>query len=175
MSAFTDEMSAARGVLRKAALNETGEWIAGLASWNWFWTLTHDAVRLDGADSSRPHALVGQQRHRSLVRRWVFGTVRVLDPSAQWWSETERHQTGQCHEHGLMAASDTAPWLKMRQAWYELAGYAVVRPIERLHETDGKVLVARYVAKYSEKAAAGTPLIAGFGLLPSPSHSLVLR
>jgi hypothetical protein len=81
----------------------------------------------------------------------------------------ELHETGIPHEHGLLALSETAPALSMRQAWWDLAGFARLDPIKDSHA------VARYVAKYAGKKAAWTPCVWGFGLLREPSFAQVLR
>jgi hypothetical protein len=146
-----------------------GSWVAGLAPWSHFITLTHDPRRL-----GRGHTMVGRQRHRRVLSKWIYDYVRRLDHGAQWFSEMELHKSGQCHEHGLLAVSATAPVLSMRQAWYDLAGFCDVRLIAG---DDDKQRIARaiYVAKYTGKATAVEPFIAGFGLHRSASHSVTIR
>jgi hypothetical protein len=103
------------------------------------------------------------------VRDWFHGEVRTRDADARWWSELELHASGIPHEHGLLALGATAPALSMRQAWWDVAGYARVDAINE------PLAVARYVAKYTGKAAAWAPCVWGFGLLREPSFSRVLR
>jgi hypothetical protein len=69
----------------------------------------------------------------------------------------------------LCALADNAPALSIRQAWWDLAGYA------RLEGIKNPEAVARYVAKYAGNKAAWAPCVWGFGLLPEPSFSQTLR
>lgn len=145
-------------------LAEYGRFIAGLTDWTHFVTLTHDPRRL-----SPGHTLVGRQRHRRQVGAWVRYDLRALAPEARWWSEMELHRSGQAHEHGLLAIASTSPLLSARQRWFERCGYADIIAIR-----DGQG-AAEYVAKYTGKAQAVEPLIAGFGLLRVASFSQLLR
>lgn len=150
-------------------LEAYGIWIAGLAPWTHFVTLTHRLPDSSDANRARNYTRVGLSRHRRLVRQWFHGEVRPRDAGARWWSELELHETGIPHEHGLLAVGPAAPALSMRQAWWDLAGYARVDPI------NDSEAVARYVAKYAGKKAAWAPCVWGFGLLRQPSFSQVLR
>ncbi len=150
-------------------LDAYGIWIAGLAPWSHFVTLTHRLPDSSDANVARLYTRVGIGRHRRLVREWFHGQVRPRDRGAQWWSEMELHATGIPHEHALLAVSGKAPVLSMRQAWFDVAGYA------RLEGIENPGAVARYVAKYAGKSAAWPPCVWGFGLLPRPSFSQVLR
>jgi phage-related protein len=154
--------------LTEERLNAYGAWLASLAPWTHFITLTHDPRRLGAG-----HSIVGRQRHRRVLSKWVFDDVRRLDEGARWFSEMELQKSGQAHEHGLLAASSTAPVLSMRQAWFERAGYCDVRTIDR-SEAEG-IGRAMYVAKYTGKATAVEPFIVGFGLHRVASHSLTLE
>ena len=158
----------------EAVLDAYGDWIAGLAPWNFFASLTHDPKRIARSStvSHQAYDRVGIQRHRRLVRAWFYEDVRRLDPSARWWSETELHASGQPHEHGLLAVRDRAPIGAMMDAWYQRAGAYDRQPLEGIGATFS---AARYVAKYTGKAAAWEPSVWGFGLLPAPSFSTVLR
>lgn len=168
---------------REAVLLATGEWIASLAPWSHFFTLTH---RLPGDTPplesyyrrtlpARPlpniptYTRVGIQRHRRMVRKFFYDVIRPYDHAAQWWSEMEMTQAGVPHEHAMVALSPNAPVLSMRQWWYESCGYAVMETIE-----GSSITPAAYVAKYTEKGGAIPPLICGFGLNSRESHSLVL-
>ncbi len=150
-------------------LTEYGLWIASLAPWLYFVTLTHRLPDSSDANLARQYTRVGIARHRRLVREWFHGAVRPRDPGARIWSETELHLTGVPHEHALLAVSDTAPVLSLRQAWFDMAGFA---RIERIEDPSA---AARYVAKYAGKTGAWPPNVWGFGLLPRPSFSQVLR
>ncbi len=139
-----------------------GEWIATLAPWRYFLTLTHDPGRLGDmqVDPRRPYHRVGVKRHRRLVREWFYQDVRRLDPTAQLWGELEMQPvSGQAHEHCTLACSDVAPHLKMRQAWYERAGWCDMKRIE-----GSAISAAAYCAKYASKATSVEPLFLGFGL-----------
>lgn len=149
-----------------SVLAEYGRFIGSLASppWGFFVTLTHDPRRLAAG-----HTIVGRQRHRKQVRGWVRDDLRALAPEAQWWSEMEEHASGQAHEHGLLSIAPTSPLLSIRQRWSERCGYAFIVPVPSVQAA------AEYVAKYTGKAAAVEPVIAGLGLLPRASFSRVLR
>ena len=150
-------------------LDAYGTWIAGLAPWTHFVTLTHRLPDSSDANLARHYTRVGFSRHRRLVREWFHAVVRPRDAAARWWSELELHETGIPHEHGLLALAGNAPALSIRQAWWDLAGYA------RLDGIKNPEAVARYVAKYAGKKAAWAPCVWGFGLLREPSFSQTLR
>lgn len=161
-----------RYAMTEDVLGEYGRWVASLAPWDFFVTLTHDPRRLaqqlvdEGAiatvdaERMRPMetgiTIVGLQRHRREVRRWFYDDVRRFDHRAQFWGETELHATGQAHEHALLRVAGGARVLSMRQAWFERAGYAMFDRIE------DATAVAAYVAKYTGKAAASEPHVYGF-------------
>jgi hypothetical protein len=169
--------------LEAPVLAEYGRFISGLAPWTHFVTLTHDPRRMQphlftrGRSDSRVQrshgspdvALVGPQRHRKQVKAWVRYDLLSMAPDARWWSEMESTKAGQAHEHGMLSLPATAPLLSIRQRWYERCGFAHIRAIASVQEA------AEYVAKYTGKAAATEPVIAGFGLLPVASFSQVLR
>jgi len=158
------EWSAVMSRQRAEILDAYGSFIASLAPWTHFITLTHDPRRLANLDGQ--HTRVGLQRHRRLRKEFVFDVVRRLDPTARWWSETELHLSGQPHEHAMLAAAENAPVYSMMAEWYALGGAWRVERIESTHAA------ACYVAKYGEKAAAWEPMVAGLGLHRLPSHSL---
>lgn len=148
---------------RREILDAYGSFIASLAPWTHFVTLTHDPRRLANLDGQ--HTRVGLQRHRRLRKVFVFDHVRRLDPTARWWSETELHLSGQPHEHGMLAAAENAPVFSMMDEWFGLGGAWRVERIDSMHAA------ACYVAKYGEKAAAWEPMVAGFGLMPRASFA----
>jgi hypothetical protein len=97
-------------------LDAYGVWIASLAPWTHFVTLTHRLPDSSDANLARHYTRVGMSRHRRLVREWFHGAVRPRDPAARWWSELELHATGIPHEHGLLALGLTAPSLSMHRS-----------------------------------------------------------
>jgi hypothetical protein len=149
-------------------LDAYGTFIAGLAPWTHFVTLTH---RLPEDPSASTWRRVGVARHRRLVRDWFYEDVRRLDPSARWWSEMEFHASGVPHEHGMLCLAANAPDLTMRSRWWERAGYAKWLDVD----ARGAIAPAAYVSKYAQKATSREPLVFGFGLLPAPSFAQVLR
>jgi hypothetical protein len=144
-------------------LDAYGEWIDGLAAWSHFVTLTHALPDSSDANKARGYTRVGVQRHRRMVREWFHKTVRRADASARWWSETELHESGQPHEHGLLAVSDARA--ATYGEWAASCGYM------KLHRIQVGFSAARYVAKYTGKATSLTPMIFGFGLGSEPSFS----
>jgi hypothetical protein len=149
-----------------SGLQAYGDWVATLAPWSHFLTLTHDPRRL--AEISPSWSRVGVQGHRRRVRDFFFDCVKKFDPSARWWSEMELHESGQAHEHVLLAASPTAPVLSMRQVWFERCGYCRVDEIR-----ENSAVVAAYIAKYGGKAGAYPPFVFGFGLNSRESFATV--
>jgi hypothetical protein len=152
-------------------LDAYGRFVADLPpppGWTHFVTLTHDPRRLGVG-----HTIVGRQRHRRVMHDWLYDDVRRFDPSAIWYSELELHKSGQAHEHGLLSVATSAPVLSMRQAWFDRAGYAIVRPIGGA-DTVRAYAEACYVAKYAGKWSAVEPFIVGLGLHRRASHSLTL-
>ncbi len=147
-----------------------GEYVAALAPWMYFVTLTHDARRLAPAGSGLlPWTRVGVARHRKSVNRYFHTSIRSLDPGARWWSEMELHKSGQPHEHALLAvSSERVPVLSMRQAWYDGYGWMDVDRI------DSAAAVAIYVAKYGGKVGAWPPSVWGFGLHKDATFSTVI-
>ncbi len=155
--------------IEAGVLTEYGRFISSLAPWTHFATLTHDPRRLQTG-----HTIVGRQRHRKQVQSFVRDDVRRLDRGSRWWSEMELHASGQCHEHALLALADSAPWLSIRQRWYERCGYMKIEAITAATLAGhGVTSAAEYVAKYTGKATAVAPIIAGFGLLSRESWSRV--
>lgn len=171
--------TARRYGMADATLDEYGRYVAQLAPWRWFVTLTHRMP--DGLEVGRRSAvtelgrehrgralgdevvmhtgasIVGVKPHRRDVRRWFYDVVRPTDRTALWWSEAEEHKSGSVHEHGLLACSEVAPHLMWRTKWFELAGYCYIAPVTRVEGA------AVYVAKYTGKAAAVEPCVYGFG------------
>jgi hypothetical protein len=154
-------------------LDAYGEWIARLAPWSHFVSLTHDARRLATGPtvSHQAYSRIGLQRHRRLVRDWFFDDVRKFDNTARLWSETELHKSGQPHEHALLALRPNAPSGLIMEAWFNRAGAYDRQPLETI---EGTFSAARYVAKYTAKGSALEPRVWGFGLLAEASFSRVL-
>ena len=162
--------------LQAAALDATGHWVAGLAPWRSFITLTHAPV---SATSVQPltirkhrsgfgtYTRVGVQRHNHLVREWFHEVVRPDDPTAEWWSETELHISGQPHEHGLIAHAEGAPLFDWLDHWYRMDGGGIWKSQPFSQDPDERVRAACYVekaAKYVGKMASQAPKVWGRGV-----------
>lgn len=173
--------------LSVAALDATGHWVAELAPWRSFITLTHRSL---GGKSFQPitsrshrsgsssYTRVGLSRHNKMVREWLYDDVRAVDPSAQLWGETELHVSGQPHEHALLACAESAPLYTFMQAWYDRSDGGIWNLQPFSQDPDERVRAACYVekaAKYAGKLACQPPKVLGFGLLAAPSFSQVLR
>jgi hypothetical protein len=181
------ESQADTRALQAAALDATGHWVAGLATWRYFVTLTHALVAVTSVQpvTSRKHrsgwssyTRVGVSRHNRLVRDWFHEVVRPDDPTARWWSETELHASGQPHEHGLLACAEPAPVFSWLGRWYGMKGGGIWKSLPFSQDPDERVRAACYVekaAKYAGKMASQAPKVWGFGLLRDPSFSQVLR
>jgi len=176
-----------------AALDATGHWVAGLAPFGSFVTLTHRPLMLGSVQpltmhvprhrrsrsfGSSAYTRVGLARHNSMVRDWFYDDVRRLDPTARLWGETELHAAGQPHEHALLACAESAPLYTFMQLWFDRPGGGAwnVQPFSQ--DPDERVRAAAYVekaAKYAGKLACQPPKVFGFGLLAAPSFPQVLR
>lgn len=162
--------------LQAAALDATGRWVAGLAAWRHFVTLTHALVAVTSVQpvTSRKHrsgwssyTRVGVSRHNRLVRDWFHEVVRSDDPTAEWWSETELHASGQPHEHGLLACAESAPVFSWLGRWYAMEGGGIWKSQPFSQDPDERVRAACYVekaAKYAGKMASQAPKVWGRGL-----------
>lgn len=169
-----------------AALESTGQWVARLAPFSSFVTLTHRPILAGAAQAvtSRSHrsgsgayTRVGLRRHNSMVRDWFYDDVRGVDPTARLWGETELHANGQPHEHALLALAESAPLFQCMQAWYDRPDGGIWNAQPFSQDPDELVRAAAYVekaAKYAGKLACQPPKILGFGLLPAPSFARVL-
>lgn len=143
-----------------------GGFIAALAPWTEFVTLTHRPLSRRGQWSR-----VGMKYHRRLVRNWFYGEhefygrgVRDIDPVARLWSETELHATGIPHEHALLATEvDITERVAMRDIWRGVCGSLMKGQGAYFEHIRDNVGAAQYVAKYTEKSASKTPRIFGFG------------
>lgn len=152
-----------------------GPWVAGLADWKLFPTLTYDTRRLgrrsvtlpaqDGAvGKPRPRALrvdeltrsVGAQQVCRDLGRYVNDVEHVLRRSVAAVFMLEAHKSGNLHVHGLLGFLPGQEWLPgvadaaiaSTQAWYRRHGYARVKNIERDKDA---AAIAEYCAKYACK------------------------
>jgi hypothetical protein len=154
---------------------EFGRWLASLADWRYFITLTHrtpTSTRLSYADYTR----VGLARHNRMVRSLFYDNIRALDPTARFWGETETHAAGGFHEHALLSCASTFGVYGAMASWFDRrdGGWWDVQPFDSSRAVE---LAAGYIekaAKYAGKLAAQPPKVYGFGLLPQASHSLTL-
>lgn len=151
-----------------AALEAYGSFIASLAPWSHFVTLTH---RPPDDERSVAWHRVGVAHHRRMVREWFHDDVRRYDPDASWWSEMEFHLTGQPHEHGMLYVDALAPTLSMRQAWWDRSGFAKWLTIDHR----GAISPAAYVSKYSQKSTSREPMVWGLGLGPDPAPQTIVQ
>lgn len=143
-----------------------GEFIASLAAWSEFVTLTHRPL-----DRRGNWTRVGISYHRRLVRNWFYGEhefygrgVRDVDPVARLWGETELHASGVPHEHALLATNvDAWDRVAMRDVWREVCGSQLKHQGAYFEHIDRVVDAAGYVAKYTEKSSSKSPRIFGFG------------
>ena len=142
--------------LQTAAGDATGQWIAALAGWRYFITLTHAPLAGTSLQplTSRKHrsgfgayTRVGLRRHNRLVREWFHEVVRAEDPTAEWWSETELHVSGQPHEHGLLACAESAPVFSWLDRWYAMDGGGIYKALPFSQDPDERVRAACYIEK----------------------------
>jgi hypothetical protein len=163
---FDFEMAMLGDRLTREGLSAYGSWIAGLAPWSDFITLTHDPKRL-ARPGAKTWSQVGPLSHRRRVRFWLREVRKRIDPGLRWWSEMERLPSGACHEHSLAVWSERAPVYSALQFWFDLAGAWDRRLI-----ADGSEKVAAYIGKYGGKSGAFPPLIVGLGVHERESHSV---
>jgi hypothetical protein len=147
-------------------LMKYGGWIATLAPWAEFVTLTHRPRTTWGTLTQ-----TGMKYHRRMVRSWFYGDapfrgfgVLDFDPTARWWSETEFHWSGIPHEHGMLATGASAvARVGMRDAWRQVCGDLAKAQGAKFKHVYSDVGACAYVAKYTEKSASQEPRVFGFG------------
>lgn len=170
--------------LATEAGKEYGEWVARMAPWSGFVTLTHRSLIAAPGEAvvtirkhrtgGNVHTRLGIKRHNREVREWFHETVRRIDRGACWWSETELHESGQPHEHGLLAVSASAPIYSMLDDWFRRPGGGAWN-YKRLPTEGDLVRVAEYVgkaAKYAGKLAGQPPKVWGLGVHTRESFAI---
>jgi hypothetical protein len=151
-----------------------GPYVANLAAWRLFPTLTYDTRRLLRAKTTLPPqtGAVGRPRPRALregaprlvgfgaLRRDLDGYVRDLQSRLRQpllaVFAVERHKSGALHVHGLIAPVRGREWFSgllddaivATQAWYAKHGYA--RVVNIAGDKD-EAAIAAYCAKYATK------------------------
>lgn len=153
-----------------------GPWLSDMADWRYFITLTHRRPTSTRA-SYAPYSRVGLVRHNRMVRSWFFEDVRVVDPSAGLWGETESHLAGGFHEHLLLACARATGVYALLAAWFDRkdGGFWDVSTFDGPGRS--AELAARYLekaGKYASKISSQPPKVWGLGLHAKESHSLVL-
>lgn len=167
----TEYRTSPSGVSVNAAQMAAGEYVASLAPWNVFVTLTHRPrevederafvyVRPGGERSivygrSAAGYSVAMDTAQRRVKSWFHRAVRRYDSYASMWAETELHKSGAPHHHLLLAVRRGFPLKSVRQAWWEECGYAraewLVEPVK----------AATYAAKYAVKETGVPPIVYG--------------
>lgn len=137
-------------------LDAFGEWVASLAPWTHFATLTY-APPVGHVVTTQTWTRVGMQHARRQLRDWFHRDVRIAVPTAVCWFETELHQSGQPHHHGLLALGDERPRPGLERRWAH--GHAQVEVIDY-----SSFSVARYVEKAAIRPEARPPVIWGLPL-----------
>lgn len=159
-----------------AAMTGYGQWLADLAPWRYFVTLTHRAPN-STAPSYTPYTRVGLNRHNRMVRDWFYQSVRPLDITARLWGETETHVAGGFHEHALLAVNPTMGIYAAMAAWYDRTEGGLWN-VRRFDSDRAVELAGAYIekaAKYAGKAAAQPPKVYGLGLDTAPNFLHIPR
>jgi len=157
-----------------------GQWLADMADWRYFITLTHRRPT-STLSTHTPYTRVGLVRHNRMVRSWFHDDVRLVDSSARMWGETESHVAGGFHEHLLLACAENSGVYAWMQAWFDRrdGGHWDCQPFAAGGDRARRVeLAAMYIekaAKYAGKMASQPPKVWGFGLHASETHSLTLK
>jgi len=128
-----------------------GEWLADMADWTLFGTLTYDPERCRLVPGKRygERSMPGLDVVRAHAFRWLrSGPVAVGRPVEAAVVGVERHKSGWPHMHALLklpGGVHKGDLVGMGQSWYREHGYA------RLELPRQKDDVAAYVAKYVAK------------------------
>jgi len=153
--------------MRERARGAAGVWIANLAKWDLYTTLTYDPKRVAGSrpeqpDASRAPSDFATMRH---VQAWLLGAEHLLGRVVSAAYGLEKHSSGFPHWHGLLAAGGVSSeeFAALSKSWYEPHGFARFDRVQR----DDTQAIASYVAKYLSKGPgellvmggkAGSPL-----------------
>ena len=129
---------------RDRAQAALGPWIAQLASWDYYVTLTYDPDRPGRAhgppsiDTSRHHVESWLDELLASSRTFVLGALAL-----------EYHKNGWPHWHGLVATGRAGHGLEraLYHPWYRLYGYARVEAIRPNHAKTISAYCAKYLVK----------------------------
>jgi hypothetical protein len=136
-----------RADLREAARSAGADWLATLAPWDLYATLTYDR-RKWYVDAKPPSSQVSISHLHSFVRRAGQALHRpVLAVSA-----LENTQAGWPHWHGMLASGglDESQFALLSSLWYEPHGYAKFYRVRQ----DTSLPIAKYITKYLTKESA---------------------
>jgi hypothetical protein len=141
-----------------------GEWIAQLADWEVFVTLTYDPKKHPWCPSDRE-----TWKH---WRWWIHGQIGPSLPGLRAVGAIEHHASGWPHVHSLVGwptrANPSLPLARypkvFYEPWFEEHGYA------RVDTVTSTVGAAAYVSKYLTKTL-GNPHGPGLMVYPDPLRS----
>lgn len=153
--------------------NAYAEWLATLAPWGLYLTLTYDRKRWYSEDVPPSHWSAA--RH---VRSYHHEATELLRRPVYLAATHERTRAGWPHWHGLLAAGEVSrvEFAALSQAWFSAHGFAHFARIQ----TGTQGVVSQYVSKYmvKEDCAAellgpwqngGAPLQRSLGFVRGPS------
>jgi hypothetical protein len=136
-----------------------GDFVSGLAEWDYFMTLTFDPQRC------------GEVRNLQQVRRafftWVSSVESYLRCRLLYVAAVEAHKSGRLHLHGVVKAARARKpadqylaWL----LWWQRYGRAQVGPFR------DRAAACRYAAKYLAKDPLEGGILLSRGLVSSSSR-----
>lgn len=149
----TDAISSPLTITSESALRSTfATWLATLAPWSLYLTLTYDPKRPEvhhvppSKWAVARHVRQFHLRASAILARPTFAAVATEDTRAGW-----------PHAHGLLAAGvvDSREFAALSQAWYSARGFA---RFDRIQAGTQNV-VAEYVAKYLTKESSEVLLL----------------
>lgn len=138
------------------------EWIAGAATWDWFFTGTFAPPGTKGADPStgldreraRGHTAVGYSLSDRRFREFI-GRLDERQPmaGAYWLRAREPHQLSRStHFHALIGGVGKLSRREAFEDWFRTNGQARIVPVMRDFDTGeavgSRLAVSRYVCKY---------------------------
>jgi len=168
-----DVLLRAESDTRRAAQQAMGPWIASLAAWDWYVTLTYDPKRSPSLDKPPTDPTCTRQAAKWLTDIHDRASTFLVAVMA-----LEHHQSGWPHWHGLVKTGHIphAGAKALYKEWYSLHGYARIEPVGR----PDVIPIADYVAKYLCKEGAETiidwrPRALSFGAIQSLASRPSLR
>ena len=156
-----EDVSSARAISREAREASVG-WLANLARWDYYATLTYDPARTGTyadhpSQEKRPISVETCTRHFIEYHRAISA---LFDCSIRAAAAVERTKQGWPHVHALLnvAGVSRAVLRRAGQHWYQNHGYARISPVEY----ENRHAVTAYLLKYFTKQDCQVEMVGDF-------------